>query len=87
MRESAENGRKICFFPSVGVQGPYCPLVHRRYDPFGKDYMMYRFQNRCLEFPDLDYPDRLMYIYFNTSGTTPSYWEGESTAVSADALA
>lgn len=62
-------------------------LVHRRYDPFGKDYLMYRFQNRCLELPDLDYPDRLMYIYFNTSGTTPSYWEGESTAGSADALA
>ena len=32
------------------------------YAPFGKDYMMYRFQNRCLELPDLDYPDRLMYI-------------------------
>lgn len=48
-------------------------LVHRRYDPFGKDYLMYRFQNRCLELSDLDYPDRLMYIYFNTSGTTPSY--------------
>ena len=57
------------------------------YAPFGKDYLMYRFQNRCLELPDLDYPDRLMYIYFNTSGTTPSYWEGESTAGSVDALA
>ena len=57
------------------------------YAPFGKDYLMYRFQNRCLELPDLDYPDRLMYIYFNTSGTTSSYWEGESTAGSADALA
>ena len=39
------------------------------YDPFGKDYMMYQIQNRCREVPELDYPDGLMYIYFNTRGT------------------
>lgn len=38
------------------------------YDPFGKDYMMYQVQSRCREVPELDYPDGLMYIYFNTRG-------------------
>ena len=33
------------------------------YAPFGKDYLMYRFQNRCLELPDFDYPDRLASVY------------------------
>lgn len=39
------------------------------YDPFGKGYMMYRIQSMCREVPELDYPDGLMYIYFNTRGT------------------
>lgn len=39
------------------------------YDPFGKGYMTYRIQNRCREVPELDYPDGLMYIYFNTKGS------------------
>ena len=39
------------------------------YDPFGKGYMMYRFQNRCDEVLDLTYEDGLEYIYFNTVGT------------------
>lgn len=38
------------------------------YDPFGKGYMMYRIQSMCREVPELDYPDGLMYIYFNTRG-------------------
>ncbi len=38
------------------------------FDPFGKDYMVYRFRNRCEELPELDYPDGLRYIYFNTRG-------------------
>ena len=39
------------------------------YDPFGQDFMVYRFQNMCREIPELDYPDGLRYIYFNTKGT------------------
>lgn len=34
------------------------------YDPFGQDFMVYRFQNMCREIPELDYPDGLRYIYF-----------------------
>ena len=39
------------------------------YDPFGQDFMVYPFQNMCRELPELDYPDGLRYIYFNTKGT------------------
>lgn len=39
------------------------------YDPFGQDFMVYQFQNMCREIPELDYPDGLRYIYFNTRGT------------------
>ena len=39
------------------------------YDPFGQDLMVYPFQNMCRELPELDYPDGLRYIYFNTRGT------------------
>ncbi len=39
------------------------------YDPFGEGYMMYQFQNQCLEVPGLEYQDGLRYIYFNTKGT------------------
>ena len=39
------------------------------YDPFGQDFMVYQFQNMCQEIPELDYPDGLRYIYFNTKGT------------------
>lgn len=39
------------------------------FDPFGYDYMMYTFENRCAEVPDLKYEDGLKFIYFYTSGT------------------
>lgn len=39
------------------------------YDPFGYDYMMYTFHNKCEEVPDLNYKDGLEFIYFNTVGT------------------
>lgn len=39
------------------------------YDPFGKERMVYQFRSRCEEEPELDYPDGLRYIYFNTKGT------------------
>ena len=39
------------------------------YDLFGKDYMLYHIQNSCREIPELDYPDGLQYLYFNTQGT------------------
>lgn len=38
------------------------------YDPFGKNYMMYRISNRCKEIPDLEYTDGLEFIYFYTKG-------------------
>lgn len=38
------------------------------YDLFDKDYMMYTFENRCIELPDLEYKDGLRFIYFNTKG-------------------
>lgn len=38
------------------------------FDLFGKDYMMYTFQNHCIEEPDIEYPDGLKFIYFNTKG-------------------
>lgn len=39
------------------------------YDLFGKNYMLYHIQNSCREIPELDYPDGLQYLYFNTQGT------------------
>ncbi len=38
------------------------------FDLFGMDYMMYTFQNQCLEEPEIEYPDGLKFIYFNTKG-------------------
>lgn len=38
------------------------------YDPFGEDYMMYTFSNRCHELPQLEYKDGLQFIYFYTKG-------------------
>ena len=38
------------------------------YDPFGRDSMVYTFDNTCKEFPDLEYKDGLKFIYFNTTG-------------------
>ena len=39
------------------------------FDPFGYDYMMYTFENRCDEVPELKYEDGLKFIYFYTGGT------------------
>lgn len=38
-------------------------------DYFGEDYMMYTFRNRCVEVPDLEYDDGLVFLYFYTKGT------------------
>ena len=38
------------------------------FDIFGKDRMIYTFRNRCDEVPELDYPDGLLFVYFNTKG-------------------
>lgn len=38
------------------------------FDPFGKDYMMYTFENRCVEVDDLKYNDGLKFIYFYAGG-------------------
>ena len=38
------------------------------YDLFGKDNMMYVFENVCREFPDIEYNDGLKFIYFNVNG-------------------
>lgn len=38
------------------------------FDPFGRDYMVYTFQNKCEEQPDLPYEDGLKFLYFNTKG-------------------
>ena len=39
------------------------------FDPFGKDSIIYTFENTCKEYPDIEYNDGLKFIYFNTSGT------------------
>lgn len=39
------------------------------FDPFGYDYMMYTFENHCVEVKDLKYEDGLKFIYFYTDGT------------------
>ena len=38
------------------------------FDPFGYDYMMYTFENRCVEVDDLKYDDGLKFIYFSAGG-------------------
>lgn len=38
------------------------------FDLFGADYMMYTFENKCVEVPELEYRDGLKFIYFNTKG-------------------
>ena len=44
-------------------------LMITDYDPFGYDYMVYTVHNKCIEVPELNYEDGLMFIYFNTTGT------------------
>lgn len=44
-------------------------LTITNFDVFGKDYMIYRFQNCCKEVPELEYDDGLQFIYFYTGGT------------------
>ena len=39
------------------------------FDPFGYDYMMYTFENRCVEVEELKYEDGLKFIYFYAGGT------------------
>lgn len=39
------------------------------FDPFGRDQMVYTFENRCVEVRDLKYGDGLKFIYFYTGGT------------------
>lgn len=39
------------------------------FDPFGKDGMIYTFENTCKEYPDLENRDGLKYIYFNAGGS------------------
>ena len=46
------------------------------YDPFGQDFMVYRFQNMCRELPELDYPDGLRYIYFREGNEPKSDLSG-----------
>lgn len=40
------------------------------FDIFGEDQMVYTFQNRCEEVPDLEYDDGLRFVYFNTKGAS-----------------
>ena len=44
-------------------------LTITNFDIFGKDYMMYRFRNKCEEVPELEYEDGLNFIYFYTGGS------------------
>lgn len=39
------------------------------FDPFGYDYMMYTFENRCVEVEELKYEDGLKFIYFYPGGS------------------
>ena len=39
------------------------------YDIFGEKGIVYSFENRCVEYPNVQYDDRLHFIYFNTRGT------------------
>lgn len=39
------------------------------FDPFGYDYMMYTFENRCVEVEEIKYEDGLKFIYFYAGGT------------------
>ena len=39
------------------------------YDPFGDDQMVYTFQNKCIEAPEVVYNDGVTILYFNTTGT------------------
>ena len=38
------------------------------FDIFKKDHMVYTFRNSCVEIPELEYPDGLSFVYFNTKG-------------------
>ena len=44
-------------------------IVITNYDPFGKDSMIYTFENKCSKYPDIEYNDGLKFFYFNTAGT------------------
>ena len=39
------------------------------YDPFGEDQMVYTFQKKCIEAPEVVYNDGVTILYFNTTGT------------------
>ena len=39
------------------------------YDPFGDDQMVYTFQKKCIEAPEVVYNDGVTILYFNTTGT------------------
>ena len=39
------------------------------YDPFGDGQMVYTFQNKCIEAPEVVYNDGVTILYFNTTGT------------------
>ncbi len=43
-------------------------IMISNFDPFGMDNVVYTFENKCVEFPELPYNDGLKFIYFNTVG-------------------
>ena len=43
-------------------------IMITNFDLFERDYMMYTFEHKCLELPDIEYDDGLKIIYFNTRG-------------------
>ena len=46
------------------------------YDIFGAEAIVYNFENKCKEYPNIEYGDKLHFIYFNTRGT-----QGGSTQI------
>ena len=47
----------------------FTAIKMKHFDPLGHDYMMYTFENRCIEVENLKYEDGLKFIYFYTGGT------------------
>ena len=43
-------------------------IMITNFDMLGQDYMMYTFDHKCEELPNIDYDDGLKIIYFNTRG-------------------
>ncbi|MBR6223303.1 MAG: hypothetical protein IKQ71_07680 [Lachnospiraceae bacterium] len=43
-------------------------IMITNFDLFDRDYMMYTFEHKCVELPDIEYDDGLKIIYFNTRG-------------------